>query len=137
MKTNYELRYAANPRDAKSYDTSRLREDFLIPVLFVPNEVNMVYSMYDRLIVGGAMPVDEVLDLETIDYLKADYFLTRRELGLFNVGGKGVVEVAGVKYEIDYKEALYIGSGEKDVKFMSVDKNNPAKFYFNSAPAHT
>ena len=85
MKTNYELRYASNPRDAKSYDTTRLREDFLIQNLFVNNEVNMVYSMYDRLIVGGAKPVGEVLTLEAIDPLKATHFLSRRELGIFNV----------------------------------------------------
>lgn len=137
MKTNYELRYACDPRDAKNYDTTRLREDFLIPLVFTPDEVNMVYSMYDRVIVGGAFPVNEELQLETIDYLKAEYFLTRRELGIFNVGGSGIVDVDGVQYDLEYKEALYIGSGEKKVKFISKDKKNPARFYFNSAPAHT
>ncbi|MEG1545099.1 MAG: 5-dehydro-4-deoxy-D-glucuronate isomerase [Tannerellaceae bacterium] len=137
MKTNYELRYASNPRDAKSYDTARLREEFLIPVLFVNNEVNMVYSMYDRVIVGGAMPVGEELTLETIDPLKAEYFLQRRELGIFNVGGTGVVDVDGEKYQLEFKEALYIGAGVKKVTFISVDAEKPAKFYFNSAPAHT
>ena len=93
MKTNYELRYASNPVDAKTYDTSRLRKDFLIETLFVADEVNMVYSMYDRMIVGGAMPVNEKLKLEAIDPLKAPYFTTRREIGIFNVGeGVGVVQ---------------------------------------------
>lgn len=138
MKTNYELRYASNPRDAKNYDTSRLREEFLIPLLFVNNEVNMVYSMYDRVIVGGAMPAGEELTLETIDPLKSEYFLQRRELGIFNVSeGTGVVDVDGEKYQLAYKEALYIGSGIKKVTFMSIDAAKPAKFYFNSAPAHT
>lgn len=138
MKTNYELRYASNPRDAKNYDTSRLREEFLIPLLFVNNEVNMVYSMYDRVIVGGAMPAGEELTLETIDPLKSEYFLQRRELGIFNVSeGTGVVDVDGEKYQLAYKEALYIGSGVKKVTFMSIDAAKPAKFYFNSAPAHT
>jgi 4-deoxy-L-threo-5-hexosulose-uronate ketol-isomerase len=138
MKTNYQLRYASNPRDAKNYDTSRLREEFLIPVLFVADEVNMVYSMYDRMIVGGALPVSEALPLETIDPLKADFFLQRRELGIFNVGeGQGVVTVDGVRYELAYKEALYVGSGAKEVVFASLDAQKPAKFYFNSAPAHT
>lgn len=91
MKTNYELRYAAHPKDAKNYDTARLREDFLIQNLFVDNEVNMVYSMYDRLVVGGAKPVGEELVLEAIDPLKATHFLSRRELGIFNVGGAGRV----------------------------------------------
>ena len=93
MKTNYELRYAAHPKDAKNYDTARLREDFLIQNLFVDNEVNMVYSMYDRLIVGGAKPVGETLVLEAIDPLKATHFLSRREIGIFNVGGAGRVKV--------------------------------------------
>ena len=81
MKTNYEIRYAAHPEDAKHYDTARLRRDFLIERLFAADEVNMVYSMYDRMIVGGAMPVNEALELEAIDPLKAPRFLTRRELG--------------------------------------------------------
>lgn len=138
MKTNYELRYASNPRDAKNYDTSRLREEFLIPLLFVNNQVNMVYSMYDRVIVGGAKPVGEQLILQTVDPLKSDYFLQRREIGIFNVAkSTGVVSVDGIKYQLEYKEALYIGAGMKEVIFMSVDAAHPANFYFNSAPAHT
>ncbi len=90
MKTNYEIRYAAHPEDAKNYDTKRIRRDFLIEKVFAADEVNMVYSMYDRMVVGGAMPVGEVLKLEAIDPLKAPYFLTRREMGIFNVGGKGI-----------------------------------------------
>ena len=90
MKTNYEVRYAAHPEDAKHYDTKRMRRDFLIETVFAADEVNMVYSMYDRMVVGGAMPVEEVLKLEAIDPLKAPYFLTRRELGIFNVGGKAL-----------------------------------------------
>lgn len=136
MKTNYELRYAAHPQDAKSYDTKRLRNDFLIEKLFAADEVNMVYTMYDRLVVGGAMPVNERLHLETIDPLKQPVFLQSREFGTFNVGGKGIVHVGDEKFELDYKEALYLGSGSREVYFESVDKNNPAKFYFNSATAH-
>ncbi len=136
MKTNYELRYAAHPRDAKNYDTARLREDFLIQNLFVDNEVNMVYSMYDRLVVGGAKPVGEELVLEAIDPLKATHFLSRRELGIFNVGGAGRVKVDGKVFDLDFKEALYLGKGDRTVTFESVDAAKPAKFYFNSAPAH-
>ena len=136
MKTNYELRYAAHPKDAKNYDTARLREDFLIQNLFVDNEVNMVYSMYDRLIVGGAKPVGETLDLEAIDPLKATHFLSRREIGIFNVGGAGRVKVDGKTFDLDFKEALYLGCGDRTVSFESVDAAKPAKFYFNSAPAH-
>ena len=136
MKTNYEIRYAAHPEDAKNYDTKRIRRDFLIEKVFAADEVNMVYSMYDRMVVGGAMPVGEVLKLEAIDPLKAPYFLTRREMGIFNVGGKGIVKVGGESFELDYKEALYLGSGDREVTFESVDAAKPAKFYFNSTTAH-
>ncbi len=136
MRTNYETRYAAHPEDAKGYDTQRLRRDFLIEKVFSPDEVNMVYSMYDRMIVGGAMPVNEALLLEAIEPLKADHFTTRREVGIFNVGGKGIVRVGNDTFELDYKEALYIGRGDYDVTFSSADKNHPAKFYFNSTTAH-
>ena len=136
MKTNYEIRYAAHPEDAKSYDTARIRRDFLIEKVFSADEVNMVYSMYDRMIVGGAMPVNEVLKLEAIDPLKAPYFLTRREIGIFNVGGSGLVKAGDAVYEINYKEALYLGAGNREVTFESKDAAQPAKFYFNSTNAH-
>ena len=136
MKTNYELRYASHPEDAKKYDTSRLRREYLIETIFSENEVNMVYSLYDRLIVGGAMPVNETLQLESIDPLKSDFFLSRREFGTFNVGGAGKITVDGTTFELGYKEALYLGAGNREVTFESIDAKNPAKFYFNSAPAH-
>ena len=137
MKTNYEIRYAAHPEDARHYDTARLRRDFLIEILFVSEEVNMVYSMYDRMVVGGAMPVSEALKLEAIDPLKADFFTTRREVGIYNVGGSGMVKVGEETFELGYKEALYIGRGDRDVIFSSKDAQKPAKFYFNSTTAHT
>ena len=136
MKTNYELRYASHPEDAKKYDTSRLRREYLIETIFSENEVNMVYSLYDTLIVGGAMPVNETLQLESIDPLKSDFFLSRREFGTFNVGGAGKITVDGTTFELGYKEALYLGAGNREVTFESIDAKNPAKFYFNSAPAH-
>ena len=137
MKTNYEVRYAAHPADAKHYDTARLRRDFLIERLFAGNEVNMVYSMYDRMIIGGAMPIDEPLMLEAIDPLKADFFTQRREVGIYNIGGTGSVQVGGECFELQYKEALYIGRGDREVRFTSNDARQPAKFYFNSTTAHT
>ena len=136
MKTNYEIRYAAHPEDAKHYDTARIRRDFLIERVFAADEVNMVYSMYDRMIVGGAMPVGEALKLEAIDPLKAPFFLTRRELGIFNVGGEGTVRAGDKTFELGYKEALYLGAGDREVTFESKDAKNPAKFYFNSCTAH-
>ena len=137
MKTNYEIRYAAHPEDARHYDTARLRRDFLIENLFVSEEVNMVYSMYDRMVVGGAMPVSEALKLEAIDPLKAEFFTTRREVGIYNVGGSGMVKVGEEIFELGYKEALYMGPGDRDVIFSSKDAQKPAKFYFNSTTAHT
>ena len=136
MRTDYEIRYAAHPEDAKHYDTARLRRDFLIEKIFVADEVHMVYSMYDRMVVGGAMPVSEQLPLEAIDPLKAPFFTTRREVGIYNVGGAGAVKVGEETYELDFKEALYIGRGDRDVVFISKDAAHPAKFYFNSATAH-
>ena len=136
MKTNYEIRYAAHPEDAKSYDTKRIRRDFLIERVFAQDEVNMVYSMYDRMVVGGAMPVGEVLTLEAIDPLRAPFFTTRREVGIFNVGGPGTVCVGDEKFHLDFKEALYIGRGDRDVTFACDNAGKPAKFYFNSTTAH-
>jgi len=137
MKTNYEIRYATHPEDARHYDTTRIRKEFLIETIFAADEVNMVYSMYDRMVVGGAMPVAEALTLEAIDPLKAEYFTTRREIGVYNVGGKGSVRVGEEVFELDFKEALYIGKGDRDVIFSSADPQQPAKFYFNSTTAHT
>ena len=137
MKTNYELRYAAHPEDAKGYDTTRLRRDFLIEKLFVADEVQMVYSMYDRMVVGGAMPVNETLKLEAIDPLKAPFFTTRREVGLYNVGeGDALIHVGDQTFTLSFKEALYIGSGDRDVLFECTTPEQPAKLYFNSATAH-
>jgi 4-deoxy-L-threo-5-hexosulose-uronate ketol-isomerase len=136
MKTNYEIRYAAHPEDARHYDTARLRRDFLIERLFVADEVQMVYSMYDRMVVGGAMPVGEELLLEAIDPLKAPHFTSRREVGIYNVGGRGRVRVGSEEFLLDFKEALYIGRGDRDVVFISDNASQPAKFYFNSTTAH-
>lgn len=136
MKTNYELRYAAHPEDARHYDTKRLRRDFLIEQIFTSDEVNMVYSMYDRMVVGGAMPVGELLHLEAIEPLKQPTFLHSREIGIYNVGGPGIVRVGDVCFDLDYKEALYLGSGDRDVYFESKNSSQPARFYFNSLTAH-
>ncbi|WP_165749270.1 5-dehydro-4-deoxy-D-glucuronate isomerase [Cellulophaga sp. Z1A5H] len=136
MKTNYEVRYAASPEDVKSYDTNKLRDNFLIKDLMTPDVINFVYSHYDRYIVGSAVPVTTPLKLESIDVLKASYFLERRELGIINIGNKGIVTVDGVEYVLAHKEALYVGKGSKVVVFSSSSKDEPAKFYLNSTPAH-
>ena len=133
----YEVRYAHHPEDVKNYDTEKLRKHFLFEKLFESNQINMVYTMYDRFIVGGALPMGEVLTLDAIDPLKAPNFLHRRELGIINVGGEGIVKVGKKSYKLNFKEALYVGAGDHEVSFESVDAGKPAKFYFNSAPAHT
>jgi len=137
MATNYEIRYSNHPDDAKHYDTERNRKDFLVQNLMSPGDVNMVYSMNDRFIVGGAVPVKEALPLEAIDPLKAGHFCDRRELGIINVGPKGTIRVDGKAYPLEYKEAIYIGAGTKEVIFESDSPDRPSRFYFNSAPAHT
>jgi 4-deoxy-L-threo-5-hexosulose-uronate ketol-isomerase len=134
--TKYSSRYASSPEAVKKYDTQQLRNEFLIDDLMQENEIVLTYSHYDRYIAGSAVPVKD-LTLETIDPLKAGYFLERREMGIINVGGSGSVVVEGTSYALDFKDALYIGSGNKEVIFKSDDSKNPAKFYINSAPAHT
>ncbi len=136
MKTNYEVRYAASPQDVKLYDTTRLRDEFLIDNLMEPGQVNLVYSHFDRFISGSAVPTNSALKLEAIDPLKAEDFLERRELGIINVGGTGTVNVDGTEYELNNREALYIGKGNKEVSFNSKSANEPALFYLNSTPAH-
>jgi len=137
MKTNYEIRYAAHPNDTRSYDTGKLRREFLIETLFKADEVNMVYSLYDRMIVGGVMPVKGAITLEAIDPLKAKWFTERREIGVFNVGqGQGRIRIGQEVFTLGYKEALYIGRGDRDVVFESEDSSNPALLYFNSTTAH-
>jgi 4-deoxy-L-threo-5-hexosulose-uronate ketol-isomerase len=131
-----ELRQAHHPEDAKGYDTTRIRKEFLIERLFIPGEICFTYTLYDRFIVGGAMPLDEPLKLETFNELKAVHFLDRREMGIINVGGEAEVTADGASYKLNYKEALYIGKDVKDVFFASADVKNPARLYINSAPAH-
>ena len=131
-----ELRTASSPKDVKYYTTERLREEFLIDDLFQPDDIKLVYSHIDRIITGSAVPVKEALKLTAGDELRANYFCERRELGVINIGGAGVITIDGKEYQVAYKEGMYIGMGSKDISFASVDAANPAKFYLNSAPAH-
>lgn len=132
----YEMRYASHPADAKSYDTERLRAEYLFADIMTEGEINLIYSAYDRLIVGGAVPTARPLTLDAIPPLRADRFLHRRELGIINVGGAGTVKAGDKEYRLDYKEALYLGKSDRDITFASDDTARPARFYFNSAPAH-
>jgi len=133
---NLELRYAVHPQDFKSYDTEKLRTEFLIEKIFIPDEISFVYSMYDRYMVGGAMPLKEALKLESADELKSEQFLDRREMGIINVGGEAIIDAGGKSYKLGFKEALYLGKGTNDVVFKSANPGKPAKLYINSAPAH-
>ena len=136
MAVKYETRYASSPETVKGYDTTELRKEFLIDNLMKKDEISLTYTHYDRYIAGSAVP-ENALKLETIDPLKAEYFLERREMGIINVGEPGTVEVDGSSYSLGHKDALYIGRGAKEVIFKSDNADKLAKFYFNSAPAHT
>ncbi len=136
MNSIYEERYNYHPDDFKTYDTSRIRKEFLVEKVMEPGEIRLVYSVIERFIVGGAVPLNDGLKLEPINPLKATYFCERREVGIINVAGQGVVEVDGTPYKLDFKDALYIGKGSREVIFKSVNAENPAHFYINSAPAH-
>ncbi len=136
MAIKFEERFAIHFEDFKSYDTTKIRNNFLVRNIMEPGFINLTYSHYDRLIVGGAVPVKKGLKLETVDALKSDYFLFRRELGIINVGGEGTVIADDAEYTLNYKEALYLGKGTKDVEFISKSSDKPAHFYLNSAPAH-
>lgn len=130
-----ELRTAVSPKDVKHYTTERLREEFLIQNLFTAGEIHMVYSHIDRIITGGAVPVEPVT-LNAGEELRAEYFLERREMGVINIGGPGRMLVDGTAFDVAYKEGMYLGMGVKNIVFASIDPANPAKFYFNSTPAH-
>lgn len=131
-----EVRTAASPRDVKNYTTDRLREEFLIDGLFYPDEISLVYSYTDRIIIGSVVPVEKELRIMAGEELRASYFLKRREMGLINIGGEGAVTVDGRRYELEGRDGMYIGRGAEEVIFSSTDKTRPAKFYLNSTPAH-
>lgn len=131
-----EIRTASSPRDVKHYTTERLRDEFLIESVFVPNDFKMVYSHIDRIITGSAMPLDKELKLEAGAELRVSYFLERREMGVINIGGAGYIVIDGKKYCLGHKDGIYVGMGKQDIMFGSDNAETPAKFYINSAPAH-
>jgi 4-deoxy-L-threo-5-hexosulose-uronate ketol-isomerase len=120
----------------KQLDTEQMRRHFLIDRLFEKDRLRLIYSHVDRIIVGGACPVDQTLKLEVTKELGVDFFLERREMGIINVGARGSVLADGKEYDLERRECLYLGMGTKEVSFKSPDRNHPARFYFNSAPAH-
>lgn len=136
MTTLYEQRYAYHPADFKAYDTGRIRKEFLIEKLMDPGYVRLVHSSAERFITGGVVPVDKPLSLEAPPQLKAEFFCQRREAGVINVGGPGIIVVDGKEYKMNFKDALYIGKGSREVLFIPDNPGKPAHFYLNSAPAH-
>ncbi|WP_315817264.1 5-dehydro-4-deoxy-D-glucuronate isomerase [Paraflavitalea speifideaquila] len=131
-----EIRFQNSPKETSRMNTKELRENFHIPALMQDDRVQLVYSHYDRVIVGGVKPFSKAVELPNHTELRAEYFLERRELGIINVGGNGAVEADGVKYELSKLDCLYLGKGVKQVSFASDDKHAPAVFYLLSSPAH-
>lgn len=129
-------RYANHPNDSKKYDTNQLREHYMVEEIFSYDKVELTYSHVDRIIFGGIKPVNESLKLEAGKSMGVDYFLERREMGVINVGGEGIVSIDGEEFALNNKDGLYIGKGNKDIIFKSSNPKNPAKFYINSVPAH-
>lgn len=131
-----EIRFQNSPKETSQMDTQQLRANFLVQNILVDDEVKLVYSHYDRVIIGGAKPVNQTLKLETHPELKAGYFLERREIGIINVGGAGKVEADGATFALEKLTCLYLGKGTKQVSFSSINPTEPAVFYLLSSPAH-
>ncbi|MFD2523944.1 5-dehydro-4-deoxy-D-glucuronate isomerase [Emticicia soli] len=131
-----QSRYESSPRETAGMTTKELRDNFLVETLFTPDQVHVVYSHYDRMIIGGIMPKNEAVPLGNYDELKAEFFLERREIGIINVAGDGKITVDGETFNINKLDCLYVGKGAKKVVFESVDNNAPAKYFILSAPAH-
>jgi 4-deoxy-L-threo-5-hexosulose-uronate ketol-isomerase len=134
-----DIRQSIHSDHAKTLDTAGLRKEFLIETIFSADEYTMTYSHIDRIIVGGVMPVNRTVSVggEVGKQLGVSYFLERRELGVINIGGTGTITVDGTCFEIGHRHGLYVGKGAKEVVFASNDPQNPARFYYNCAPAHT
>jgi 4-deoxy-L-threo-5-hexosulose-uronate ketol-isomerase len=131
-----QVRFQNSPKETATMSTKETRDNFLIQDLMVQGEINLTYSHFDRIIVGGVVPTASAIALPNEGELKANFFLERREMGIINVGGKGKVVADGVSYGLDKLECAYLGKGTKEVSFVSDDSNAPALFYLLSVPAH-
>lgn len=137
LKNNkMEIRFQNSFNEVKQMSTEELRKNFLIEQLMVNDELQLIYSHYDRMIVAGAVPVFKKLELPNHPELQAKYFLERREMGIFNVGGKGKVTADDIVYDLEKMDCVYLGKGTKQVFFSSENTNQPAIFYMLSSPAH-
>jgi 4-deoxy-L-threo-5-hexosulose-uronate ketol-isomerase len=131
-----QARYESSPKETASMNTAELRSNFLVETLFTPDQIHIVYSHYDRMVIGGIMPKNEALTLGTYDELKSEFFLERREIGIINVAGDGKITIDGEAFKINKLDCLYVGKGVQNLVFESIDSSNPAKYFILSAPAH-
>lgn len=132
-----QVRFTNSPGETRQMSTEQLRDNFLVTGLMQDDTLQLVYSHYDRMIIGGAKPISQTLELPGYPELKADYFLERREIGIINVGGRGTVTADTATFDMNKQDCVYAGKGTKKLCFASADKNDPALFYLLSAPAHT
>lgn len=131
-----QIRFQNSPKETSEMNTQQLRDNFLVQNLMQPGKIELVYSHYDRLIIGGVVPTKDSISLPNEDELKAKFFLERREMGIINVGGNGTVTADGVAYDIEKLECVYLGKGTAEVSFKSASTDEPAQFYILSLPAH-
>lgn len=131
-----QTRYGNSPKETSEMCTEQLRENFLIENLFVAEQISFTYSLYERMIIGGAMPTTQGISLGTYSELKSDYFLERREMGILNIGGTGSITADGETYHLDKYDCLYLSKGVQQVVFNSSNPAEPALLYMLSAPAH-
>ena len=135
-----DTRYSTGKEPFRRLDTEELREEFLIQNVFVENDVTAVYSHIDRIVTMGAFPTTEEIrldkNIEPMRDFGVDYFLERREIGIINIGGKGIIKVDGNVYELNHYDALYLPKGTKEVLMSSISPEAPSKFYMSSTPAH-
>lgn len=138
MSNSHQIRFSSGINEVRNMGTDSLRSNFLVSNLFQSNHIEIVYSLQDRFILGGVMPTNSIIVLPSFEEItKADFFLERRELGVINVGGNGIIEVDGTQHKLSKKDALYIGRGNKNISFKSENDSEPAMFYLNSVLAHT
>ncbi|MGL4453194.1 MAG: 5-dehydro-4-deoxy-D-glucuronate isomerase [Sarcina sp.] len=131
-----DIRYANHPEDSKKYTTEELRRHYLMEEVFKKDEISLTYSHVDRIIFGGVKPISKKVGLKAGKEMGVNFFLERREMGVINIGGEGIIILDGISYEMNQYDGLYVGMGVKEVIFKSISEENPAKFYINSAPAH-
>jgi 4-deoxy-L-threo-5-hexosulose-uronate ketol-isomerase len=136
MTINVTNRYAVGKGEYERFNMDEIVDNFLVRNLFQKDHIELVYTHYDRFVVAGVMPVDETVSLGTVDEMRSDYFLERRELGVINVGGAGTISLDDGDYDLEHKESIYVGKGNRKIEFSSKDPKNPARFYCNSVPAH-